>query len=41
MVKVNRFWDGVDFHYYTDRGETISTKVKGKNTKYEENISGN
>ena len=40
-IKVYRFWDGIDFHYFTNRGETITTKVRYKNTRYEENIQEN
>lgn len=35
-VKVYRFYDG-RYHYFTTRGETMSTKTAGK-THYEENI---
>jgi hypothetical protein len=40
-IKVYRFYDGLNFHYFTSRGETISTQTNrsGKNTNYrEENI---
>jgi hypothetical protein len=37
-VKVYRFYDGGHDHYFTTRGETISTQVAGK-TKYSENIN--
>jgi hypothetical protein len=40
-IKVYRFYDGMSFHYFTSRGETISTQTNssGKNTNYrEENI---
>ena len=40
-VKVYRFYDGMHFHYFTSRGETITTQTSGsgKNkTHYEENI---
>ena len=36
-VKVYRFRDGGYYHYFTTRGETMSTKSSGK-THYEENI---
>lgn len=36
-VKVYRFRDGNRIHYFTTRGETISTQTSGKTT-YEENI---
>ena len=39
-IKVYRFWDGGCVHYFTDRGETITTQKEGKDD-YEENISGN
>ena len=39
-IKVYRFWDGADVHYFTDRGETITTQTHGKQ-KEEENISEN
>jgi hypothetical protein len=35
-VKVYRFYDG-GYHYFTTRGETMTTQRKGK-TSYEENI---
>lgn len=35
-VKVYRFFDG-DYHYFTTRGETMTTRTVGK-THYEENI---
>lgn len=37
-VKVYRFWDGGHEHYFTTRGETISTQTSGK-TDYSENIN--
>lgn len=40
-IKVYRFEDGGRYHYFTSRGETISTQSEGsgKNeTHYEENI---
>jgi len=40
-VKVYRFSDGLNYHYFTSRGETISTQQNssGKTTTYhEENI---
>jgi len=36
-VKMYRFNDNGRYHYYTDRGETISSQENGKTT-YEENI---
>jgi hypothetical protein len=36
-VKVYRFCDGQRTHYFTTRGETITTQKSGK-TYYEENI---
>jgi hypothetical protein len=36
-VKVYRFYDGGYYHYFTTRGETMSTKTAGKTT-YQENI---
>ena len=37
-IKLYRFIDdNGNYHYYTDRGETISSQKKGKST-YEENI---
>lgn len=38
-VKVYRFWDNGSVHYYTNKGETITTQKEDKN-EYEENISG-
>jgi hypothetical protein len=40
-VKMYRFYDGMHYHYFTSRGETITTQTSGsgKNTNYhEENI---
>ena len=40
-VKMYRFYDGMHYHYFTSRGETITTQTSGsgKNeTRYEENI---
>ena len=40
-IKVYRFYDGLNYHYFTSCGETISTQTNrsGKNTNYrEENI---
>ena len=37
-VKMYRFYDEGHFHYYTDKGETISTQDAGKSNTYEENI---
>lgn len=36
-VKVYRFQDGHRTHYFTTRGETITTQTAGK-TNYQENI---
>jgi hypothetical protein len=36
-VKVYRFLDGGEHHYFTSRGETMTTQSSGK-TNYEENI---
>ena len=36
-IKVYRFFDGGHAHYFTDRGETMTTQPNGK-TFYEENI---
>ena len=36
-VKVYRFMDNGDYHYFTTRGETMTTQKRGK-THYEENI---
>ena len=40
-VKMYRFYDGTQFHYFTSRGETITTQVSGSGkyeTRHEENI---
>jgi hypothetical protein len=37
-VKVYRFWDSGHYHYFTSKGETISTQTTGKTT-YSENIN--
>ena len=40
-VKVYRFYDAMHFHYFTSRGETITTQTSGSNKhrdEYEENI---
>lgn len=37
-LKVYRFWDAGHFHYFTTKGETISTQTSGKQT-YSENIN--
>jgi len=40
-VKVYRFYDGMNFHYFTSRGETITTQTSGSGkseTRHEENI---
>jgi hypothetical protein len=36
-IKMYRFLDGGHYHYFTDRGETMSEQGTGKNY-YEENI---
>jgi hypothetical protein len=36
-VKVYRFWDSSSFHYFTSKGETMTSQKSGKTT-YEENI---
>ncbi len=36
-VKMYRFYDNGRYHYYTNRGETMSSQTSGKST-YEENI---
>jgi hypothetical protein len=36
-VKVYRFYDNGHYHYFTTKGETISTQTAGKTT-YNENI---
>jgi hypothetical protein len=37
-IKVYRFTDGASYHYFTSRGETISSQQHGK-TSYDENIN--
>lgn len=37
-IKVYRFFDKGDYHYFTSRGETISNQTVGK-TSYQENIN--
>jgi hypothetical protein len=37
-VKVYRFRDGGRTHYFTTRGETITTQKSGKNSRRPENI---
>jgi hypothetical protein len=39
-VKVYRFYDGFKYHYFTSRGETITTQEDGgkHHDEYEENI---
>jgi len=40
-IKVYRFYDGLNYHYFTSRGETITTQTSGSNKhrdEYEENI---
>ena len=39
-IKVYRFMDGGQCHYFTDRGETVTTQHSG-NYNHEENISNN
>lgn len=36
-IKMYRFLDGGHMHYFTDRGETMTTQTEGK-TSYEETI---
>ncbi len=36
-IKMYRFSDNGRYHYYTNRGETLSTQQSGKTT-YQENI---
>lgn len=36
-IKMYRFMDGQRIHYFTTKGETISSQIVGKNS-YEENI---
>ena len=36
-VKVYRFRDNGNYHYFTTRGETMTTQSSGK-TRYEENL---
>ena len=37
-VRVYRFYDGGRYHYFTTKGETISTQSEGK-SDYQENIN--
>ena len=37
-IKVYRFYDGGDAHYFTSRGETMSNQSEGKST-VQENIN--
>lgn len=37
-IKVYRFYDGGKYHYFTTRGETMTTQPNGK-SNYEENIN--
>ena len=37
-IKVYRFFDGGDCHYFTSKGETMSTQHQGK-TSRQENIN--
>jgi hypothetical protein len=39
-IKVYRFEDGISYHYFTTRGETITTQKSGKSYK-QENITSN
>lgn len=36
-IKMYRFWDDRRSHYFTNKGETISSQTSGK-TRYDENI---
>jgi hypothetical protein len=36
-IKVYRFYDGMEHHYFTSKGETITTQGSSKN-HHEENI---
>jgi hypothetical protein len=36
-IKLYRFWDGGEYHYFSNKGETISQKYHGK-IKVDENI---
>jgi hypothetical protein len=38
-IKVYRFYDGTQFHYFTSQGEIMTTQQSGK-TDYQENIKG-
>jgi hypothetical protein len=37
-VKVYRFYDGMHYHYFTSKSETITVQRVDKNTTYNENI---
>lgn len=37
-IKVYRFWDGMEVHYFTSRGETMTQQGTHKH-HYEENIN--
>jgi hypothetical protein len=37
-IKVYRFYDGGEYHYFTSKGETMSTQQQGK-TNRQENIN--
>lgn len=37
-VKMYRFYDNGKYHYYTNKGETLTTQSEGKNNSFEENI---
>lgn len=39
-IKVYRFYDGLEHHYFTSKGETITTQGTSK-SHYEENITSN
>jgi hypothetical protein len=36
-IKIYRFYDGMEYHYFTSRGETINTQGSSKNN-HQENI---
>jgi hypothetical protein len=39
-IKVYRFYDGLEHHYFTSKGETITTQGNSK-SNHEENITSN
>lgn len=39
-IKVYRFYDGMEHHYFTSKGETITTQGTSK-SHHEENITSN